>query len=207
MREPGGVEPADIYRIVGVSEPRLSPDGTAVAAVVTRIDAAANRYRSAVWLAPADGSAAARPLTDGKGSDQALAWSPDGTHIALTRSLQQTPPVHRIHVLPVNGPGELRTLAEGPEAFGQLEWSPDGTQIVGSVRVRDARYDPDDERAQPARRIDNLRSRLDNEGWTVDRRRQIFVVAPAPSHQRSVRAQRPDVVARRLAHRAARGAP
>ena len=177
MREPGAVEPADIYRTVGVSEPRLSPDGTAVAALVTRVDAEANQYRSAVWLAPADGSAAARPLTDGEGSDHALAWSPDGTHIAFTRSLPHKPPVHRIHVLPVDGPGELRTLAEGPESFGQLEWSPDGTQIVGSVRVRDARYEPDDERAQPARRIDNLRSRLDNEGWTVDRRRQIFVVS------------------------------
>jgi dipeptidyl aminopeptidase/acylaminoacyl peptidase len=170
------VEPADIARTVSVANPVLSPDGATVAFVVTRVDEEANRYRSAIWLAAVDGSTPPRPITDSSGADHDHAWSPDGTQLAFTRSLPEKPPVHRLHVLPVDGPGELRTLAEGPEPFGSLEWSPDGSTISGAVRVRSDRYAKDDERAQPPRHIENLRSRLDNEGWVVDRRRQVFVV-------------------------------
>jgi dipeptidyl aminopeptidase/acylaminoacyl peptidase len=43
--------------------------------------------------------------------------------------------------------------------------------------VRDARLDPADERDQPPRHIDTVRTRLDDVGWTVDRRRHVFVAA------------------------------
>ncbi len=49
------MQPADIGRLVTVADPKVSPDGSLVAFVVTRVDLDANRYDSAVWLAAADG--------------------------------------------------------------------------------------------------------------------------------------------------------
>ena len=53
------MQPSDLGAYVAAGTPRVSPDGTTVAFVVTRIDAVANRYRSQIWLVPADGSRAA----------------------------------------------------------------------------------------------------------------------------------------------------
>jgi dipeptidyl aminopeptidase/acylaminoacyl peptidase len=51
-----------ISRQVGAAAPAVSPDGGHIAYVVTRVDQMANKYRSQVWLAAADGSSAPRPL-------------------------------------------------------------------------------------------------------------------------------------------------
>jgi len=40
---------------IGASSPAVSPDGSQVAYVVTRIDFKANKYRSQVWLAQTSG--------------------------------------------------------------------------------------------------------------------------------------------------------
>src|SRR3954453_15783445 len=51
-----GMRPEDVYELVNVSDPRISPDGRRVAYVVTRPDSEANDYRSAIWVAELDGS-------------------------------------------------------------------------------------------------------------------------------------------------------
>ena len=45
------MQPDDIGRIVSASDPKISPDGSTVAYVVSRVDLEANKYRSAIWLA------------------------------------------------------------------------------------------------------------------------------------------------------------
>jgi dipeptidyl aminopeptidase/acylaminoacyl peptidase len=68
------------------------------------------------------------------------------------------------------------TLAQRDEAIEAPVWSADGSLIAFTSRVRDSRYEPEDERAQDPRKIDRLISRLNGEGWTIDRPSQLFVV-------------------------------
>jgi dipeptidyl aminopeptidase/acylaminoacyl peptidase len=169
------VQPTDIGRLVTVTDPKVSPDGRQVAFVVTRVDLEANRYRSAVWLAAADGSSPPYPLTAGENRDGQPAWSPDGRRLAFIRRREDGG--SSLHVLPMDGPGETVTVCVRPEAIGPPAWSPDGTRLAFASRERASRYtDGDDDRARPPRRIDRLFSRLDNEGWIIDRPRSVFVV-------------------------------
>jgi dipeptidyl aminopeptidase/acylaminoacyl peptidase len=168
------VQPADIARLTSVADPAVSPDGRRVAFTATRVDLPANRYRSAVWLAEADGSRPPFPLTSGEHSDSAPRWSPDGTRLAFTRTVEGR---GSLHVLPVDGPGEAVRVCERPEAVGDPAWSPDGTRLAFTSRERTGRWaDGDDERSRPPRRIDRLFARLDDVGWTVDRPTSVFVV-------------------------------
>ena len=168
-----GMVPQDVYELTGVADPRLSPDGTTVAYVVGRVDKDANEYRSAIWLAAADGSAPPRRFTSGQKSDGDPRWSPDGAQLAFTSN--RTDKASQLYVMPVAG-GEPRKLTSLKEDVTQAAWSPDGTTIAFVARVRDAAYEEEDEKKRAPRRITRLQYKLDSVGWTADRPQHLFVV-------------------------------
>ncbi|MDQ3894636.1 MAG: S9 family peptidase, partial [Actinomycetota bacterium] len=168
------MRPEDVYELAWVSEPRLSPDGTQVAYVVNRVDRGANAYRSAIFVAPVDGSEPARNLTSGERVDATPRWSPDGSRIAFVSN--RTGGAKQLYVLPLAG-GEPRRLTTAPEDVRGPVWSPDGTRLAFSSRVRDTLYEEEDEARRPPHRFTRLQFKLDNEGWTGDRRLHLFVVA------------------------------
>ena len=103
---------------------------------------------------------------------------------------------------PVVGGGETVTLASLPEGIDTLAWSPDGRWLAFAARARTDRYDSDDERKQPPRRITRFFSRLNGEGWVFDRPQHVWVVpadgssAAAGPHTRRAPVRQPGLVAR-----------
>ena len=81
-----------------------------------------------------------------------------------------------MYVLPVAG-GEALKLTDLKEDAAELAWSPDGMQLAFSSRVRDEAYEEEDDRKRRPRRFTRLSYKLDNVGWTGDRRQHLFVVA------------------------------
>src|ERR1051325_10459971 len=67
----------DLYLLRIVADPQLSPDGSAVAYVVSRHDRDADELRSAVWVAAADASTPPRQFSAGP-KDHSPRWAPDG---------------------------------------------------------------------------------------------------------------------------------
>ncbi len=174
----GVLKPPDLARLISVSDPTVSPDGAYVAYVVSRVDMEANRYRSAVWLAPTDGSEPPWQLTSGEESDSRPAWAPDSRRLAFTSTRgRDDDKKATLHVVPVGRSGETVTLAVRDESMDGVVWSPDGRRLAFASRVRAARWaDGDDDRARPPRKISRLMPRLDSVGWTIDRPTQLFVV-------------------------------
>lgn len=162
---------------MSVADPAVSPDGTAVAVVVSRVDLDANRSRSAIWVVPA-GSTDGRPVTSGDHADSQPRWSPDGSRLAFTRTHGEGDARRTsLLVLPVAGPGEAIEVASTTESIGSVDWSPDGTRLAWRARVPEVAPDLAD-RDRPPRRITRFLSRIDDEGWIIDRPSQVLA-APA----------------------------
>ena len=129
MAQERGFQPTDYYRIVGVSEPAMSPTGAYVAFTVTRVIEAENRRHREVWLQPLSGG---RPdgeairFSDPTSEASGPRWSPDGRLLSFRSSRGDDP--NPIWFLRVDGPGGEAFHIEGVE--GAPVWSPDGSSIA-----------------------------------------------------------------------------
>ena len=167
------MRPEDLYALSWVSDPRVAPDGRAVAFVVWRVDRVANDYASAIWLVPTDGSSPARRFTSGEKQDLAPRWSPDGSRLAFVSNRERK--AKQLYVMPTDG-GEGRRLTDLEDDVTEPVWSPDGIGLAFSARVRDPAYAEEDDKRRRPRRFARLQYKLDDEGWIGDRRRHIFMV-------------------------------
>lgn len=165
-----GMVPEDVYELTTVSDPRLSPDGSLVAFVVTRIDREESEYRSTIWVMPPDASSPPRQLTSGVKADAAPRFSPDGTRLAFVSNRETEK--KQLFVLPLEG-GEAQRLTDLPEDVEDPIWSPDSRRLAFVSRVPDAAYQEENEKRRPPRRFKRLQFKFDSEGWTGDQRQPI----------------------------------
>ena len=116
----------DLFRFVWVADPQMSPDGSRIAFVRVTVDDKKDGYDTGIWIVPANGSEAARPLTGGR-RDHSPRWSADGTRLAFVRAPQKDtafePP--QVFVMAMSG-GEARAVTAIPRGAAAPVWSPDG---------------------------------------------------------------------------------
>ncbi len=119
------VAPEDLYRVAIVNDAQVSPDGTFVAFVVTRIDKECDQYRSAIWVARRP-HWEPRRFTTGEFRDNSPRWCPDGTRLAF---LSDRDGRDQIWVIRIDG-GEAVRVTAARHAVSELAWAPDGRRLV-----------------------------------------------------------------------------
>lgn len=204
-------QPDDLYRLQVPTDPCLSPDGRTVAFTVTTTSVGRDGYRSAVWLAPADGSSPARRATYGPGRDARPRFAPDGRSLAFLSDrrikvedeprLGEAKDRHdgvQVHVLPLDG-GEARRLTDLPRGVEDYVWSPDGTMLavlttsLGATREADAKKrnrpappKPGETPLSDYRYIDRLNYQFNGTGFVDDQVAHLWVVDAATGEAREL---------------------
>jgi dipeptidyl aminopeptidase/acylaminoacyl peptidase len=133
---------ADTLRIARVISPKISPDGTRVAYLVSAVttgkdgDAtekggALGKYVSQLWVVPAAGPAsAARQFTRGEKSVSNAKWSPDGTILAFTKEGgEEKDAKPQVWFFYADG-GDAWQVTKHKSGVGGYEFSPDGKTLL-----------------------------------------------------------------------------
>jgi dipeptidyl aminopeptidase/acylaminoacyl peptidase len=177
MPSPRPMTPRDLTRIRLLSDPQVSPDGRTVAFVVTTLSEEKDEYLSNIWLVDGAGGEPRR-FTTGPRRDTAPRWSPDGSRLAFV-SEREAKKKGQLYVMPAQG-GESARLTDLKNGVSAPEWSPDGTRLAFVARVggwQEPEVEEEKRKSRPPRVITTLKYRFNGEGFTYDRRPQIFTVA------------------------------
>jgi dipeptidyl aminopeptidase/acylaminoacyl peptidase len=173
------VTAADLARFPEIGAVGLSADGQLVAAIVSVPDTSDNLYQRNVVVGSAAGHAPLQQLTPAAdGREELGAWSPAGHILATVRHDEDG---WSIWVHDVDGSASP-VVTGWPDPVEELSWSPAGDRLLFVAREPTDRgwwQLPEDRR--PPLRITTLRHREDGIGWTVNRPRQAYVVAPGPA--------------------------
>jgi dipeptidyl aminopeptidase/acylaminoacyl peptidase len=165
--------PSDLLNIVLVSEPVISPDGSAVYYRRSWFDRDADEIRGAIRRVDRDG--ADRPFTGGT-NDRLPRVAPDGSAVAFVADRDDKKP--RLFVLPLDG-GEARLLGDPYAKITALTWSPDSQRLAF---VATAPHDAagacvfHDEKSG-ARHIRKLPFKSDADGLLDGTRKHLFTIA------------------------------
>ena len=167
------ITPDAVYDLTAVSEPSLSPDGSLLTFVRTKVYRERMEARSRI-MATSVPDGEPYEFTQG-GKDGSPRFSPDGETIAFIRPDEKDR--KQLWLIPASG-GEARQLTDMPGGVSDHAWSPDSLHLAFTCDVDpDRPPDDHDPKKDPrVRTVRRIRYRHDLQGWRGDAFRHLFVV-------------------------------
>lgn len=171
----------DLFKLEGVTDPQVSPDGSRVVYVRRTGDIMKDRYQPSLWLVDVR-TGSQRPLVADSDQNLSPVWSPDGGRIAYVSTAGGAGA--QLHVLYLDSGTGVRVTGL-PDTPASMAWSPDGRQIAYTMRVPaegaklgSAPAKPEGaEWAKPLTIIDRVTYRFDGAGYAKPGYDQLFVVS------------------------------
>ncbi|MCH9017640.1 MAG: alpha/beta fold hydrolase [Chloroflexi bacterium] len=161
-----------IYELTDVSGPSLSPDGTQLVFVRSKVDKEAMETSSQIMRMELPNGEIAQ-FTSGS-RDGAPRFSPDGKSVAFLRPDDKGR--KQIWIIPTSA-GEARKLTSAIAGVTELSWSPQSNALVfvSNVDPDQLPEDHDPKKDPRVRVVRRIRYRFDSVGWRGDGFRKLFV--------------------------------
>src|ERR1700730_4901610 len=176
-----GITPEDYLSFEFISDPHLSPDGKAVAYVLTTIDQKKNRRESSIWVLLVDASAPPHRLSAEGFSSSSPRWSPNGNTLAILSARNSDSSAGektrmQIYLLPMTSGGEGMVLTKLKNGVEGYQWSPDGTRIAVVSASGPSDGIAASDRKSDVRHYTHIQYKFNDTGWYDDRRQHLWVV-------------------------------
>lgn len=187
----------DLLHMIGLEDPRISPDGRWVAVVRVQADKVKNTYLRNIWLVRTDGTRTFALTRSGK--DSAPRWSPDGKTLAFVSGRADKA---QLYLFDVESPGDPRKITDAPNGVSAPVWSPDGTRLayLASMSAADRAYEDDPDNAKKPSE-DDEKKKIDprvikgmpyraGTAYLTDKFNQIYVLDVLPESSEAVKPHR-----------------
>ncbi|TRW18283.1 prolyl oligopeptidase family serine peptidase [Glacieibacterium frigidum] len=150
---PAKFEPADLYRLSMVTDPKVAPDGERILFTRASFDIQTDSRQGEIWLATLGGKTLDKRLLIGAAARASrVEWSPDGSAIAYIAPWLGKP---QLWVMKLSD-GVGRVVTTGKNGPGGFAWSPDGSRIAFVARVE-----------APPRRIAGMPDKPEGATWAA----------------------------------------
>ncbi|HEV2669453.1 MAG TPA: S9 family peptidase [Gemmatimonadales bacterium] len=177
----------DVFLMKRVAGPAISPDGRWIVFSVTEPSYTEGEQVSDLWLVPADGSAQPRRLTNTKGGESGVEWSPDSRRIAFS-ARREGDDASQIYVLDLSSGGEAQRVTNLATGANSPRWRPDGRAVLfASMIYPGATTDSANRAAIAERKARKYNARVFDaspirlwDHWLDDRRPHLFVQSLEP---------------------------
>jgi len=177
----------DVFLMKRVAGPAISPDGRLIVFSVTEPSYTEGEQVSDLWLVPSDGSAPPRRLTNTKGGESGVEWSPDSRRIAFS-ARREGDDVSQIYMLDLSGGGEAQRVTNLATGASSPLWRPDGRALLfASMIYPGATSDSANRAAIAERKARKYNARVFDaspirlwDHWLDDRRPHLFVQSLEP---------------------------
>ena len=127
-------ENLDVFNLQYVQDPQISPDGSKIVYVRTKMDIMKDGRSSSLWIINTDGSNNQK-LTSNNENERTPRWSPDGSKIAFVSSSEDANG-SEIYVYWLNN-NQYSVISQLDNSPRGLSWSPNGNYIAFSMFVPD----------------------------------------------------------------------
>jgi dipeptidyl aminopeptidase/acylaminoacyl peptidase len=178
---PARFGPDDLAKLVDLTEPELSADGTVLAYVATSANVEADVAQSDLWRVDWDGTHRERLTKTDEASEWRPQWSPDARALYFLadapikgRDAEALADTVQVWRMPARG-GRAKPVTRLPAGVDDFALSPDGTRLV--LVVRDPEFPPGTEKPKNPKPIVTTRYQLkeDGVGYLDDRRTHLYV--------------------------------
>jgi acylaminoacyl-peptidase len=169
------VKSEDIYRLIFVSEPQMSPKGDRIIYVKKRSDKKDQCYYSNLQSIHVQSKNDHLFTEEGKHQDMMPRINPNGKQVVFLRIKDGVPELRGISMYG----GESRKLADFPNGdIRNIRYSPDGRQIavLFSKRKEEIPYEKDKPKEPVCRDINRLYYRLDGHGFIDEEPAGIYLL-------------------------------
>ncbi len=123
------IQLADFQKIVGVSDPQISPDGKSIVVVVSHVNMKDDRRDNELVLVDV-ASGAQRILTFDRPKVSSPRWSPSGDRLAFLSEVgPEKKRREQVFAMPMQG-GDAHQITEAPMGVEQFAWRPNGREIA-----------------------------------------------------------------------------
>src|SRR3954468_16940668 len=122
----------DVFLMKRVGAPVVSPDGKWTVFSVTEPSYEESKTVNDLWIVPTDGSTAPRRLTNTKGGEGGVEWSPDSRKIAFS-ARREDDSTAQIYVMNIADGGEAARVTNVSTGASAPHWRPDGRAILFST--------------------------------------------------------------------------